>query len=57
MPLSFGGKDGDKARSANLNIYLLVTNVFNTQNITGVWRYTSSPDDDGYLAAPDFQNG
>ncbi len=56
VPLSFGGKDGDKARSANLNIYLLVTNVFNTQNITGVWRYTGSPDDDGYLAAPDFQN-
>ncbi|MCB0763917.1 MAG: hypothetical protein KDB84_04370, partial [Flavobacteriales bacterium] len=50
ITLSFGGEEGDKAKSANLNIYLLVTNVFNTQNITGVYRYTGSPDNDGYLA-------
>jgi hypothetical protein len=49
IPLSFGG-EGDKAKSANLNIYLLVTNVFNTENITGVYRYTGSPNNDGYLA-------
>ncbi len=50
IPLSLGGKDGDKAKSANLNIYLLVTNVFNTQNIIGVYRYTGSPTNDGFLA-------
>ncbi len=56
IPLTFGKEEGDKAKSANLNVYLLVTNVFNTRNVTGVWRATGSPDDDGYLAAPEFQN-
>lgn len=55
IPLSFGGKDGDKARSANLNIYLLVTNLLNTRNIVNVYRATGSPDDDGFLAAPQYQ--
>ncbi|MBK8226049.1 MAG: carboxypeptidase-like regulatory domain-containing protein [Flavobacteriales bacterium] len=50
IPLTFKGKEGDKAKSADLNVYLLVTNVFNTENITGVYRYTGSPDNDGYLA-------
>ncbi len=50
IPLTFGGEDGDKAKSANLNVYLLVTNVFNTENITGAYRYTGSPNNDGYLA-------
>ena len=50
IPLTFEGKDGDKAKSANLNVYLLVTNVFNTENITGVYRYTGSPNNDGFLA-------
>jgi outer membrane receptor for ferrienterochelin and colicin len=50
IPLSFGGKDGDKAKSANLNIFLLITNVFNSENIIGVYRYTGSPDNDGFLA-------
>ncbi|MBK7556574.1 MAG: TonB-dependent receptor [Flavobacteriales bacterium] len=55
IPLSFG-KGEDKAKSANLNIYLLVTNVLNTRNVTGVWRGTGAPDDDGYLAAAQYQN-
>lgn len=55
IPLSFGGKDGDKAKAADLNVYLLVTNVFNTQNITGVYRYTGSPDNDGFLASAQTQ--
>ena len=50
IPLTLGGKDNDKAKSANLNIYLLVTNVFNTENIVGVYRYTDSPVNDGFLA-------
>lgn len=50
IPLKFGGEEGDKAKSANLNIYLLVTNVFNTENIVDVFRYTGSPNNDGYLA-------
>ncbi|HQW07036.1 MAG TPA: carboxypeptidase-like regulatory domain-containing protein [Flavobacteriales bacterium] len=55
IPLSFGGGDGDKAKSADLNVYLLLTNVFNTQNITDVYRYTGSPSNDGYLASAQSQ--
>jgi outer membrane receptor protein involved in Fe transport len=51
IPLSFGGKEGEKAKSADLNIYLLVTNVFNTENIVGAYRFTGSPSNDGYLAS------
>lgn len=50
IPLTFKGKDGDKAKSADLNVYVLITNVFNTENITGVYRYTGSPVNDGFLA-------
>jgi hypothetical protein len=54
--LTFGkDKEGDKAKAANLNIYLLVTNILNSENVTGVWRATGNPDDDGYLAAPQWQ--
>ena len=31
-------------------MYLLVTNLFNTENIIDVYRYTGSPVNDGYLA-------
>ena len=55
LALSFG-KGEDKAKSANMNVYLLVTNVLNTRNVTGVWRGTGAPDDDGYLASAQFQN-
>lgn len=50
IPLTFGGGEGDKGKTANLNVYLLITNVLNTENIVGVYRYTGSPDNDGYLA-------
>lgn len=52
--LQFGG-EGDKKKSANLNVYLWVTNVFNTRNIFGVYRFTGTPDDDGYLASAQYQ--
>jgi hypothetical protein len=57
IPLTFGKKEGmDKGKAANLNVYLLVTNVFNTQNVVGVWRATGSPTDDGFLASPLYEN-
>lgn len=52
--LKFGG-EGDKAKTANLNIYLWVNNVLNTQNILGVYRFTGVSDDDGYLATAQYQ--
>ena len=48
--LKFGG-EGDKKKSANLNVYIWITNLLNTKNIRGVHRFTGTPDDDGYLAS------
>ena len=31
------------------NVYILVFNVLNTKNITGVYSTTGNPNDDGYL--------
>ncbi len=57
ITLKFGDDgEGGAKKIANLNIYLLVTNLFNTQNITNVYRATGNPDDDGYLNAAQFQN-
>jgi hypothetical protein len=52
--LKFAGKDG-KQKVANLNVYLWCTNLLNTRNIFGVYRFTGNPDDDGYLASAQFQ--
>jgi len=51
------GKDGKKAKKAYLNVYLQILNVLNTQNVMGVYRATGVPNDDGYLAAAEFQSG
>ena len=54
ISLEFGNGDSKK-KTANLNIYLLMTNVFNTLNITNVYRATGNAGDDGYLNAARFQ--
>jgi hypothetical protein len=46
----------EKKKSANLNVYLLVSNLFNTRNILNVYRATGNADDDGYLNAAEWQN-
>jgi hypothetical protein len=49
----FGGKEtkeGNKSRMYGVNLYLLILNVFNNQNVLGVYRFTGLPDDDGYIA-------
>ncbi len=51
------GKEGEEQKQAFLNVYLLVNNLFNTQNIVSVYRFTGNADDDGYLTAPQFQPG
>lgn len=38
-----------------LNVYLQVLNVLNSKNIMGVWAATGNPEDDGYLAADEYQ--
>ena len=49
------GGEGEKQKTANLNVYLLVNNIFNTMNIIDVYRFTGNPEDDGYLQAPESQ--
>ncbi|MBI5913910.1 MAG: carboxypeptidase regulatory-like domain-containing protein [Bacteroidetes bacterium] len=41
-------KEGSK-RSVGMNIYIRVSNLLDRRNIQGVYRFTGSPDDDGFL--------
>lgn len=54
IELTFG-KDKEQPKKAFLNVYFLINNLLNTQNIISVYRYTGNPNDDGYLNAPLFQ--
>jgi len=47
---------GEGAKTATLNVYIQVQNLFDTKNIISVYRYTGNPDDDGYLASSLGQN-
>ncbi len=47
--LHFG--EGDDVRSADLNVYLDVTNLLNTRNILGVYSSTGNANDDAYLTS------
>ncbi|MEZ4961600.1 MAG: carboxypeptidase regulatory-like domain-containing protein [Saprospiraceae bacterium] len=44
------------ARSLGLNVYLRVSNLLDRKNIIGVYRFTGSPDDDGFLRSADGQS-
>ncbi|MBI2259497.1 MAG: TonB-dependent receptor plug domain-containing protein [Flavobacteriia bacterium] len=50
------GKDENKKKETFLNVYIRVTNLFNQLNIIDVYRATGNWDDDGYLAAAQYQN-
>ncbi|MCB9196993.1 MAG: carboxypeptidase regulatory-like domain-containing protein [Flavobacteriales bacterium] len=52
--LKFGNED--KPKTANLNVYLLMNNVFNFKNVLDVYRATGNAEDDGYLNAAQYQN-
>lgn len=43
-------------RTYYMNVYLQVLNVLNTKNIMNVYAATGNPDDDGYLAAAEYQS-
>ena len=49
------GKEGEENKTVNLNVYLWVGNLLNTQNINSVYRFTGVSNDDGYLAAAQYQ--
>ena len=44
------GKES-KERMVNMNVYLWIQNLFNTENIIAVYGYTGNPLDDGYLSS------
>ena len=49
------GADENK-RGASLNLYLQVLNLFNTMNVLNVYSATGNANDDGYLAADEWQS-
>lgn len=50
------GKSEDKKKMAFLNVYFRITNLLNTANVLNVYRATGNANDDGYLAAAEFQS-
>lgn len=46
---------GAGKRSSYLNVYLQVLNILDSKNIMNVYAATGNPDDDGYLAAAEYQ--
>lgn len=42
-------------KTAQMNVYLQILNLFNTKNIVDVYGATGNPDDDGYLNAAQYQ--
>ena len=55
IELTWGKKDAENKKTANLNIYLQVLNLLNSQNVLKVYNYTGDPGDDGYLASSQGQ--
>ena len=54
ISLAFNQKDGKK-KETFLNVYIRATNLLNQFNIINVYRATGNWDDDGYLAAAQYQ--
>lgn len=54
IELTMGG-EGDKKKTTFLNVYVRATNLFNAMNVLGVYRATGNWNDDGYLAAAQYQ--
>lgn len=55
IPLTWGKEDAENRKTANLNVYLQVLNLFNSRNVLNVYNYTGAPDDDGYLSSAQAQ--
>lgn len=53
IPIEFG--EGDKKKTSFLNVYIRATNLFNAMNVLSAYRATGNWDDDGYLAAAQYQ--
>jgi outer membrane receptor protein involved in Fe transport len=54
--LSTGTDSKGNKKDYYLNVYFQVLNILNAQNVQSVYAATGNPDDDGYLAAPEYQD-
>lgn len=54
--LTLGKGEEEDKKPIQMNVYLEIFNVLNSKNTINVYRATGNPDDDGYLAAAEFQN-
>jgi len=41
----------DYSKGVYLNVYIWISNVLDTRNVLGLYRYTGDPNDDGFLAS------
>jgi len=48
-------ENGKKGKTTYLNIYIEILNILDSKNVMAVYRATGNPDDDGYLAAAEYQ--
>ena len=56
IELNYGKGEGDNKKSANLNVYVEVSNLLNNKGIISVYSQTGNADDDGYLSNAKNQN-
>ena len=45
----------NKKKQGSMDVYLEINNLLNTKNVTVVYPATGSPNDDGFLTAPEWQ--
>ncbi len=50
------GSEGSQAKQSYLNVYFQILNLLDRNNVSGVYGYTGSPDDDGFLASSLYTN-
>jgi len=55
ITIKSGKKQGEDRKLLFLNIYLQINNLLNAQNIISVYATTGNPNDDGFLAAAQWQ--
>lgn len=53
--ITFNIGKGENQRRGYLNIYFRINNLLNQKNVMNVYPATGNPDDDGYLAAAEWQ--
>jgi len=55
IDLKWGKGEGEERTKAYLNVYVQVLNLLDAKNILDVYTATGNPDDDGFLAAAEWQ--